>query len=89
MPLASHLWQQATLASPPFVTGFANNKGENIIYMSLPEEDNIMVREITLPDIFSNKFDRLDNQGQKKQLLFYLLWLVLSLPIILVNPSSV
>ncbi|WP_330203054.1 diguanylate cyclase domain-containing protein [Cyanobacterium sp. DS4] len=65
----SHLWQQATLASPPFVTGFANNKGENIIYMSLPEEDNIIVREITLPDIFSNKFYRLDNQGQKKQLL--------------------
>lgn len=65
----SHLWQQATLASPPFVTGFANSKGENVIYMSLPEEDNIIVREITLPDIFSNKFYRLDNRGQKEQLL--------------------
>jgi len=65
----SHLWQQTTFSSPPFVTGFANNKGENSIYVSLPEEENIIVREISLPDLFTSKSYRLNNKGQKTQLL--------------------
>ncbi|BAQ64081.1 ATP-binding protein [Geminocystis sp. NIES-3709] len=68
----SHLWQQINLSTTLSATGFANEKGENIMYFSPREnqkEDTFILREIALPDIRTTNIYQVDNYGKKYKLL--------------------
>ncbi|MBL1209721.1 ATP-binding protein [Geminocystis sp. GBBB08] len=68
----SHLWQQINLSTSLSATGFANEKGENIMYFSPREnqkEDTFILREISFPDIRTTNIYQVDNYGRKSKLL--------------------